>query len=521
MISGSRIHAEVERITALGHRRCGSAVEHRAMEYIRDRFQAIGLREVGIEWFDMHRWEPMRVEMRLFPENVSVRCKPIWYAGCTAAEGLREGCVYCGYGMPQQYGSARDRIAVIDSRILLHFWPTYRFFESYRWAVEAGAKALVVIIDAPGDLIPIFTADEEKHDNPIPAVLISRSDGARLKNRMEQGKAEISLILEAEAGISQTGDVAGLLPRKSDEYIIIGAHHDSIYQGAVDNAGGIAALLALAEEFTEHPDKVQKNIIFATHPGHELLIGAREFIKKRSNLLEKALVYITLDGIGCDNYKEIEGTIRRVDRDEVRGAFISPNPILAEIILPLISNYRLQPAAMLPADIMCPNEDLEGRFLKEGVPIVDIIGKPIWYHTEEDTPDKCTPEQLERGARAHKEIIERISAYSAEELRAGEGQLRDTGSLVAEAAFEREPAIEFTYLPDLPKAGEPALVYVTDFDDREGVLVDMKWGIAGETGSKGPAVLHVFDSPGEYELKLTVTNNFGAQGICRRNVRVI
>lgn len=521
MISGSRLHAEVERIAALGYRRCGSAAEHRAMEYIRDRFQEIGLQEIAIEWFDMHRWEPTRVGMRLVPEDVSVRCKPIWYAGCTAAEGLQEECVYCGYGMPQQFGSARDKIAVIDSRILLHFWPTYWFFESYRWAVEAGAKALVVIIDAPGDLIPIFTAEEEKHDNPIPAVLIGRSDGAQLRSRMKQGKAVVSLILEAEAGVSQTGDVVGLLPRKSDEYIIIGAHHDSIYEGAVDNAGGIAALLALAEEFTDCPDKLQKNVIFATHPGHELLIGAREFIGERSDMLEKTVAYITLDGIGCDNYKEIEGAIRKIDRDEVRGAFISPNPILAEIALPVIRKYRLQPAALLPADIMCPNEDLEGRFLNAGVPIVDIIGKPIWYHTEEDTPDKCTPEQLERGARAQMEIIERIGEYSADEMRASEGQLQDTGSLAVETRFEREPTIEFAYLPDFPKAGEPALIYVEDFDDREGILVDMKWDIAGETGSKGPALLHVFDSSGEYELKLAVTNNLGAQGICRKIVTVI
>ncbi len=84
-------------------------------------------------------------------------------------------------GLPHQFASARDKAAIIDSRILLRFWPTCRFFESYKYAVDAGAKALVVVIDAPGDMNPIFTANEEERDNPIPAVLINRSDGELLK----------------------------------------------------------------------------------------------------------------------------------------------------------------------------------------------------------------------------------------------------------------------------------------------------------------------------------------------------
>jgi hypothetical protein len=236
--------------------------------------------------------------------------------------------------------------------------------------------------------------------------------------------------------------------------------------------------------------------------------------------LEKTAAYITIDGIGSDNYKEIDGKAVKTDRDEVRGAFISPNTILANTILPLLKKHRLQPAALIMADIMCPNEDLEGRFSDAGVPIVDIIGKPIWYHTEEDTPDKCTPAQLERGTRAHMEIIEKLDERSVEELRASQGALQDPASLVVEGAFEKTPTIDFTCLPDAPKAGEPALIYVEDFDDREGVLVDMQWDVGGETGSKGPALLHVFDSPAEYTIELTVTNDLGARGTCRKTVEV-
>jgi hypothetical protein len=170
---------------------------------------------------------------------------------------------------------------------------------------------------------------------------------------------------------------------------------------------------------------------------------------------------------------------------------------------------------------MCPNEDLEGRFYSAGVPIIDIIGKPIWYHTEEDTPDKCTPDQLERGTRAHMEIIEQILEHSADEMRAADGRLQATASLIEKGEFKQSPTIDFTHLPEHVRAGEPALIYVSDFDDREGVLVDMNWEIDGESGSKGPALLHVFDSPGEHAVELTVINDLGAHGACRKSIAVV
>ena len=120
-ISGVELHAEVQRIAALGNRRCGSDVEHRAMEYVRDRFTEIGLKNVEIEWFDMHWWNPLRAVMELLPEGKDIRCKPIWYTGSTPADGISGECAYCGYGLPHQFGEARGKIAVIDSRILLHF----------------------------------------------------------------------------------------------------------------------------------------------------------------------------------------------------------------------------------------------------------------------------------------------------------------------------------------------------------------------------------------------------------------
>ena len=51
-----------------------------------------------------------------------------------------------------------------------------------------------------------------------------------------------------------------------------------------------------------------------------------------------------------------------------------------------------------------------------------IIGKPVFYHTKYDTIDKCTPDQLERAAKAHAYIIEKIQELPAADIISADAQ---------------------------------------------------------------------------------------------------
>ena len=47
--------------------------------------------------------------------------------------------------------------------------------------------------------------------------------------------------------------VWGTLPGATDEEIIVIAHHDSYFEGAFDNASGMATMLGLAEYYAKVP----------------------------------------------------------------------------------------------------------------------------------------------------------------------------------------------------------------------------------------------------------------------------
>ncbi len=93
----------------------------------------------------------------------------------------------------------------------------------------------------------------------------------------------------------ETANVLGVLPGSDpslkDEYVIVMAHHDhlgisterdqsgdNIYNGAVDNASGTAALLAIAEAFAKSTEKPRRSLLFAAVGAEEQgLLGSRYY----------------------------------------------------------------------------------------------------------------------------------------------------------------------------------------------------------------------------------------------------
>ncbi|HEX2252366.1 MAG TPA: M28 family peptidase [Thermoanaerobaculia bacterium] len=96
-----------------------------------------------------------------------------------------------------------------------------------------------------------------------------------------------SIALDNEISRVETANVAGLLrgsdPELADQVVVFTAHHDHlgiappgddpdadrIYNGALDNATGVAQVLAIARAFTELPEPPRRSLLF-------LFVGAEE-----------------------------------------------------------------------------------------------------------------------------------------------------------------------------------------------------------------------------------------------------
>jgi Zn-dependent M28 family amino/carboxypeptidase len=109
----------------------------------------------------------------------------------------------------------------------------------------------------------------------------------------------------------KSNNVTAIWPgkKKPDEYIIYTSHWDhlginpafsgdSILNGAVDNATGVAALLEIARAFTKLPSTQDRSVVFLAVTGEEQgLLGSEYYAENPIYPLEKTVAVINIDAL--------------------------------------------------------------------------------------------------------------------------------------------------------------------------------------------------------------------------------
>lgn len=535
--SGRELHGLVRELVALGPRWCGEEGERRAAGWLAERFREVGLSGVRTEPFMVRTWQPVKAALRL--GGTAVSCQAIWYSADTPPGGVEAEAVYLGYGFDHDFAGVdlQGKVAVVSSRILLNYYPTHSLLQTYRRVARTGAVGYVALLDAPPGVAPRYNhIHEDEVPFPLPGVEILGDDARAVERMLSASKtsgepARVRLEVEGRLAEGETADVLGFLPGSTDRWVIVGSHYDSVGPGAVDNAAANAVLVALAREMAGgRAGPRERGIVFLAVPGHEINVGARAFVERHRDILDEADCFLGLDGAAADGYSWWEGGIVPSGLDEQRGINCTSNPVLLRIARDALLEHRLVPAAYVPADTMVFNSDIEGRFWAAGVPFLLVIGKPIWYHTAADTPDKVSPERLERSFAAHLQILRAILATEPGSVRAANGTLAAGGfgelfraAEDAKAAGEppgrSAPRAVWEFLPERPQSGEPVLVAVRQFTS-EDLILDVGWSFGdGGTGT-GPAAMHVYERPGRYRAELVVLDDTGRETRFPRSIRV-
>ncbi|SHF35084.1 M20/M25/M40 family metallo-hydrolase [Pedobacter caeni] len=121
------------------------------------------------------------------------------------------------------------------------------------------------------------------------------------------------------------------IPGKNEQIIVISAHYDhvgvmdnEVYNGADDNASGVAALLQFAEHFKKN--KPNYTLVIAAFDAEEMgLRGSRAFVEKPPIPLEKIRMNINMDMISHNDKGELYacGTYKYPD---LKKYFITTDP---------------------------------------------------------------------------------------------------------------------------------------------------------------------------------------------------
>ncbi len=534
-ITGQEMHQIVNDLCDFGYRRAGTPAADKAEKYIYQKLKEAGLPEVNLESFNFTRWWAEKHELTIIskgtkgvPSDQTVETFPIWFSGSTKPEGITAEMVYAGYGTATDFETTdvKDKIVLIDSKMILNFYPVFAVFGSINLAKEKGALGLVVINGSPLDAVSYIFLGEgiEGWENRTPALSVNNDDGNYLRSlcTRNQGKLTVKLVQEVKTEKASSNTVIGTLPGKTDETILIGTHTDSTFTGAVDNAGANAGLIALAKYYAQIPlEKRDKTMVFAGWTGHETaFLGVNNFVEAHKEMLEKIVTFIMLDGFGSKGwYNQADGGIVETGLDEKRGLFISDNPVLIPFVMEATLKYNLLPAAYVSAKSL-PVSDL-GPLIRAGIPSIMVIGKPVMYHTKYDTPDKCTPDQLERCAKGHIHIIDKIQETPTQQIKEADGKLKDIKTFITEKQGVTPPTGSFTVTPHPVIEGSPAVFHVTVFTAPESIIMDLNWDFGDGNTSTLPIAIHTYNKAGTYEATLKNVDNYGNQTTTKRIIRVI
>ena len=204
--------------------------------------------------------------------------------------------------------------------------------------------------------------------------------------------ANLSITANSNWQDFSSPEVIGLLPgsdpRLADEYVVLMGHldhlgvkegakpgEDAIYNGALDNAAGIATMLEAAREFAGAGKPPRRSLLFIANTGEERgLLGADYFAEHPTVPIQRIVAAVDLDmplllydftdvvAFGAD-HSTVARTVEQAARS--MGLAVSPDPMPQETIFVRSDHYQ---------------------FVRRGVPAILLFtgyangGKAKWDH---------------------------------------------------------------------------------------------------------------------------------------------
>jgi Peptidase family M28 len=288
----------------------------------------------------------------------------------------------------------------------------------------------------------------------IPGMWMAPLAGAKLARDLQLGKRMSATInLEGELTYERAHAVYGYLPGQSSETLLIQSHHDSNTPGAVEDASGTSAVIALAQYFAKIPASQRKRtLMFATMDTHftdynaHLVFGAKHLIPNNP-AGDNVVGVVTLEHIGN------EVVVYGGKKQPLNTGLVAPRvlmvstevPGLKDIALKAMRSFKLERtfaisttslrtvtgSAGIPAD--------STGFYQLGLPVLGLVGIPLYLYSDLDTPDKVNPKDLNQVAVAFADIITKMSALPEGAYTRRESTLPDLTPLMERISGDTPP----------------------------------------------------------------------------------
>ena len=401
----------------------GTESDHETADWMMDQLRRSGVENVRLDPIPLPpQWLPQSWQVSVEMNGKTTELTSAWpaYGSVgTTSSGEKLELIDVGLGLATDF-QGRD---VRGKAVVVHSIPmsstirnSARTNGALQRADKLGAAAIFIVLELPGNLQTAF------YDvgTSVPTFSLGSSDGAMLQAMLTDAAPGESVEINLQHEVNyleglNTSSVRGEIPAVSPnaEKIIIVAHRDGYFEGASDNAAGVATALELMHHFAQVSKAERKRTIeiIGTSGHHNLArTGHNWLYENRDSILDNAALLINAEHTGY----------ALVDRwgDEL----CSTNSI-GPFFWQVNGSDRLRHLALQSfADFGIPRWTEPGgpageiRTIVDLVPSVVLMQAGVLLHTNIETAEAIPAASLAATTRAYAKIIDQANSMSVSEL---------------------------------------------------------------------------------------------------------
>ncbi len=300
-VSPENLEAHIDYLCSLGEKLAGTEEEAKACQYFVDQLADAGL-EATVHEFESYISHPISAGFSAyFPKKIDVEGVGVSFGVSTPEQGLSAEVVHVGSGTEAEYAGKN----VAGKIVLVDKLPSP---ERAVTAVKHGAAAMVAMSEGHMRhkmiVTPVWGTPslEEKDSIPrIPVVSISGDDGAPLREM-----AQTATLKGTVKTVNREGWTTIRLPEveikgKQPEFLLVGGHYCSWFDGGTDNVTGNSCLLELARILKKFEGSLKYGVRIAWWPGHSngRYSGSTWYADTFwQDLYDNGIVYFNIDSPG-------------------------------------------------------------------------------------------------------------------------------------------------------------------------------------------------------------------------------
>jgi hypothetical protein len=403
----------------------GTPYDRMIQDWVMAQFEKLSLADVRRQEISMKPlWYPTAWTAEFTVDGRTQALKtvfPITDSPPTADDGITASVVWVGLGTAADF-QGRD---VKGKTVMIYSLPTpggrdhsADWSGAVRRANGAGAAIILVEMGFPGNA---QSEPEGAVGAAAPTVTIAPDEANLIRDQLDQGRPvsfHLRLATEERRGL-KTGNIWGVLPAASKEQILIMAHTDAFFEGAMDNASGLAMMLDIARHYAAVPQAQRpRTLVFLTTPDHHHGSEGIHWVRDNYDWSNVALI-VNAEHPSQTLLYSLDAGLMTANEVSARRWFVGGSDALRALVR---QTFREFGVATYRKSEVSPGGELSQIYAK--APSFHIIDHVI-YHTTLDTADLVPAWGIEAATRAFLKIIDKVNTMTKQEIAAAPMDLAD------------------------------------------------------------------------------------------------